>query len=199
MSEIKIALRSSRARTTVPSRIRRTIGPAPNKGGCQASQSLSPRPAHRVLADCPAEQRHQRATHAPAIGAGEIGARGKRAPLIAAQRPAIHSTIPPSGLVGRARGTAISIGPNVCDRARRMAVARNAGSFSSSATRPYQRSVEFAASSSITDAIKRSPRSPTGLTDYQKDQQPIRSQAVKESGFVVLVVMAWPSVRRFVG
>jgi hypothetical protein len=64
-------------------------------------------------------------THPPCIGAGEIGARdqrvgGKRAPLIGPQRLALHSVVPPSGLVSRARGTAISIGPNVpvSDRVR---------------------------------------------------------------------------------
>jgi hypothetical protein len=39
-SEIEVALRSSRTRTTVPSRIRRTIGSSASERVFQASQSL---------------------------------------------------------------------------------------------------------------------------------------------------------------
>ena len=58
--------------------------------GVPVAFDLAPGPAHRVLADRPAEQGRQRATHPPGIGAGQIAARdqrigGKRASLIGPQ------------------------------------------------------------------------------------------------------------------
>jgi hypothetical protein len=51
-SEIAVALRSSRTRTTVPSRISRVIGSSASERVFHASQSLhlAAHPAHRVLA-----------------------------------------------------------------------------------------------------------------------------------------------------
>ena len=75
-SEIEVALRSSRTRTTVPSRISRTIGPSASERPFQASQSpLTLRQVRlTVLADRAAEQRRQRPTNPPGIGAGMIAA-----------------------------------------------------------------------------------------------------------------------------
>jgi hypothetical protein len=57
-STIEVAFRSSRTRTTVPSRINRQIGSSASERAFQTSQSplhLAPHPAHRVLADRAAE------------------------------------------------------------------------------------------------------------------------------------------------
>ena len=61
-NDIEVALRSSRTRTTVPSRISRTIGSSASERAFQASQSaftFRHHPAHRVLADRTAEQRRE--------------------------------------------------------------------------------------------------------------------------------------------
>ena len=61
-NDIEVALRSSRTRTTVPSRISRTIGSSASERAFQASQSaftFRHHPAHRVLSDRTAEQRRE--------------------------------------------------------------------------------------------------------------------------------------------
>jgi hypothetical protein len=134
-SEIEVALRSSRTRTTVPSRIKRTIGSPASERVFQASSHSSPcaTSAHRVLADRPADQGRQRAAHPPRIGAGEIRTRdqcvgGECASLIGSQRLALpfRRLAVRSGHPGaRHRDldfalAIISIGPNVpvSDRVR---------------------------------------------------------------------------------
>ena len=83
-SEMLVALRSSRTRTTVPSRISRTmsssreIAPRP---GFPVGLHLAPDPADHVLADRALEQRPERPLHPPGVGAGEIGRRNQRLDL----------------------------------------------------------------------------------------------------------------------
>ena len=111
-SEIEVALRSSRTRTTVPSRIRRTIGSSANERPFQASQSalhLAPHPAHRVLADRAAKQGGERPTHPPRVGASQIGAGdqcvgrpGCGADKPATPRSSTPSSCPPRCSVGHA-------------------------------------------------------------------------------------------------
>jgi hypothetical protein len=75
-NEIAVALRSCRTRTTVPSRMSRTIGSSASERTFQASQflDLAPYPAHRVLADRAGEQRAERPSYTPRVGAGEVAA-----------------------------------------------------------------------------------------------------------------------------
>ena len=83
-SEIEVALRSSRTRTTVPSRIRRTMSSPARSRRPQASQSdlhLAPGPADHVLADRAPEQRRQRPLHPARVGPGQVGARDQRLEL----------------------------------------------------------------------------------------------------------------------
>src|SRR5712664_4347156 len=70
--------------------------------GVPVAFDLAPGPAHRVLADRPAEQRRQRPTYPPGVGAGQIAARdqrigGKRAPLIGPQCLALPFRSPALG------------------------------------------------------------------------------------------------------
>ena len=74
-SEIAVALRSSRTRTTVPSRMSRTIGSRP-ASACPrlpVGLHLAPHPAHRVLAHRAAKQRRERPADPTCVGAGEVG------------------------------------------------------------------------------------------------------------------------------
>ena len=71
---MEVALRSSRTQTTVPSRMRRTIGSSASEPVFQAFQSLFTSRHVRLTASLPtvsAEQGCERAPHPPRIGAGE--------------------------------------------------------------------------------------------------------------------------------
>src|SRR5215469_7278060 len=135
-SEIDVAFRSSRTRTTVPSRINRTIGSSASERAFQASQSfftlrhtrltvsLPTAPANRVLS--------ARRTLARQVAAGDQRVGGQRAALIGTQRLAL----PLGGLaVGcvepRARHRNRNRPEAAGQRARPAAVpmARNAGRF----------------------------------------------------------------------
>ena len=71
----QLALRSSRTRTTVPSRMSRTIGSSASERAFQAlALHLAPRPAHRVLADRSAEQGRECPADPARIGAGQVAA-----------------------------------------------------------------------------------------------------------------------------
>jgi hypothetical protein len=95
-SEIEVALRSSRTRTTVVEdqphdRLRSQRADIP---GVPIAFDLAPNPAHDVLAHGAAEQRRQRSPHSPRIGAREVGAGdqrvgGERTALIGPQRLAV--------------------------------------------------------------------------------------------------------------
>ena len=80
-SEMAVALRSSRTRTTVPSRISRTmsspaeVAPAP---GLPVRLHLAPGAADHVLAHRAPEQRAQRAPDPARVGAGQVGAGDQR-------------------------------------------------------------------------------------------------------------------------
>jgi hypothetical protein len=100
------------------SRTIRLIGKRACAPGVPVGLHLAPRPAHNVLAHRAAKHRRQRAPDATGVDAGEIGARDQRlgrarAALIGAQTSLFHSLVPPSGSISRARGTAISVRPNV--------------------------------------------------------------------------------------
>src|ERR1700681_1799694 len=80
-SEIEVALRSSRTRTTVPSRIRRTIGSPANERVFQASQSLFTLRHVRLTVSLPTVPPNKTASARRTrrvVGAGEIGARDQR-------------------------------------------------------------------------------------------------------------------------
>lgn len=83
-SEIEVALRSSRTRTTVPSRIKRTTSSLARLRLFQASQSvrifLHVR-ANHVLAHRAAEQGRQRTLDPTRVGAGQVGTRDQRLDL----------------------------------------------------------------------------------------------------------------------
>jgi hypothetical protein len=85
-SEMAIALRSSRTRTTV---INRTIGSSASERAFQASQSLFTlrhTPAHRVLADGASEQSPEHAAHTALVGTGQVAAADQR---VGGQRAAL--------------------------------------------------------------------------------------------------------------
>ena len=74
-NDIEVALRSSRTRTTVPSRISRTIGSSASERAFQGPPvglHLPPHSAHRVLADRTAEQRRECSADPARVGAGEV-------------------------------------------------------------------------------------------------------------------------------
>lgn len=132
---------------------------------------LAPRPAHRILADRPAEQGRQRPTHPPRIGAGQIRARdqcvgSQRAALIGPQRLA-----PPFRRLALGRGQP---GARHRDldrperagqrpRAAAVAVACNAsscfvaGHLTSFVTRPCQRLIKLAAEQLFDEFARSSP------------------------------------------
>ena len=95
-SEIEVALRSSRTRTTVPSRIRRTIGSSASERAFQASQSVFTLRHTRLTMSLPTRprKRPRGPAYPPCVGAGEIRAGdqsigGNRAPLVGPQRLAL--------------------------------------------------------------------------------------------------------------
>src|ERR1700730_15129927 len=96
-STIEVALRSSLTRTTVPSRIKRTIGSSASERAFQASQSAFTFRHTRltvIFADCTAKHCGQRPAHPTGVGAGKIGAGNQRigllgAPLVSPQRRAL--------------------------------------------------------------------------------------------------------------
>ena len=93
-SEIDVALRSSRTRTTVPSRMRRTIvfvGEITLVPGVPVGLDLAPHAADRVFADGAAEEGRQRTADTTRIATGEIATGDQsfdllRAPSIGRQR-----------------------------------------------------------------------------------------------------------------
>src|SRR5258706_10565158 len=89
-SEMDVALRSSRTRTTVPSRINRTIGSSARAAipRVPVALHLAPDPAHDILADRSTKQRAQCAAHTARIGACQISARDQR---VGSQRAALIS------------------------------------------------------------------------------------------------------------
>ena len=116
-NDIEVALRSSRTRTTVPSRISRTIGSSASERPFQASQSAFTLRHTRLTADRTAEQRRECSADPARVGAGEVCTCNQR---IGGQRAAkarsvllFHSVVWPSGPSSRARGTAISVRPKV--------------------------------------------------------------------------------------
>src|SRR5205814_210698 len=106
-SEMEVALRSSRTRTTVPSRISRTIGSSASERAFHASQSLFTLRQTRLtvsLPTAPPNRAPKRAAHPAGIGAGKVDAcdqrvGNKRAPLIGPQRLALPLRRPAIGSV----------------------------------------------------------------------------------------------------
>ncbi len=100
-----MALRSSRTRTTVPSRMSRTIGSAASERALQKSQSLLILRQTRLtmsLLTAPRNRRCQSAPHparigAPQVGAGDQRVGSERAALISSQRLAVPLGSPPFG------------------------------------------------------------------------------------------------------
>src|SRR3982074_3130318 len=95
----KLALRPRqfilRTRTTVPSRISRTIGSSVSERAFHASQSLFTLRHARLTVSlhCASEQGGQRAAHTTRVGAGEVAVGdqrvgGQRAALVGPQGPA---------------------------------------------------------------------------------------------------------------
>src|SRR5258707_12219863 len=97
-SEMEVALRSSRTRTTVPSRISRTIGSSASEREFQASQSPFTLRQTRLTVSLPTSPPNTLRTcaaHAARIGAGQIHpgdqrVGSQRAALIFPQRLALH-------------------------------------------------------------------------------------------------------------
>jgi hypothetical protein len=80
-SEIAVALRSSRTRITVPSRMSHTIGSSANERASHASQSLFTLRHTRLtvsLPTAPWKQRAQRPPHPARVGAGQVAASDQR-------------------------------------------------------------------------------------------------------------------------
>ena len=80
-NEIAVALRSSRTRTTVPSRISRTIGSAASERAfqlCQSACTLRHTRLTTSLPTAPSNNAPKRAAHPPRIGAGKVGAGNQR-------------------------------------------------------------------------------------------------------------------------
>jgi hypothetical protein len=95
-STIEVAFRSSRTRTTVPSRIKRMIGSSASEREFQASQSAFTFRHTRltVSTDCTAKHGRKRPAHPTRIGSGKIGACNQRigllgSPLVSPQRLAL--------------------------------------------------------------------------------------------------------------
>jgi len=127
-NEIAVALRSSRVRTTVPSRINRTIGSSASERAFHASQSLFTLRQVRLTGSLPTPppnnavraRRTRRvlvsARYTLAISASAASVRR----WYARNAWLFHSVVLPAGVFIRARGTSISIGPKVpvSDRVR---------------------------------------------------------------------------------
>ena len=96
-TERLVALLSTRTRTTVPSRMRRTISSPARSRFCHASQSACTLCQARLtvsLPTAPPNSAAERAAHPPGVGAGKIGPgnqrlRSLRQPLVGRQRLAV--------------------------------------------------------------------------------------------------------------
>ena len=166
----------------------RLLGQRAAVPGVPVALHLAPGPAHRVLADRPAEQGRQRAANPPRIGAGQIAARdqrvgGKRAALIGPQRLALPFRRPAlrCGQPGP-RHRDLDRPERAGQRARTaaMTMARDAGScfiagpLASFVTRPGQRGIEFAADQFFDELARPSPH--LGLDRVKPVVEKINSQ-----------------------
>ena len=95
-SEMEVALRSSRTRTTVPSRISRTIGSVASERALQASQSLFTFRQTRLTTSLPTPSANSAfsARRTRRVGPGKIGRRdqgvsSQRTALVGPQRLAL--------------------------------------------------------------------------------------------------------------
>ena len=176
---------------------------------------LAPDPAHRILADRAAKQGRERAAHPACIGAGKVGARdqrvgNKRAPLIGPQRLAlplrrlaIRSVQPGARHLDlhlaeashqRPRPMAMAVTGDA-DRLLRFAARRLR---MASVARPRQRHVELALDHGMDEFAN--PIAQASFDRIKPVVEKINSrlaQRCEESGFVVMLVMAWSPVRRF--
>src|SRR4029077_5457711 len=141
---IAVALRSSRTRTTVPSRMRRMIGSADRAPRVQQTPSvfhlsphrphapvpsipvclhLAPHPADHVFTDRSTEERAKCPADPARVGAGQIGASNQRLgparqALVGREGRVAALLVLLSGGASRARGTQTVTAPNVPIRVR---------------------------------------------------------------------------------
>src|SRR5579883_464376 len=169
-SEMAVALRSSRTRTTVPSRINRTIGSSASERAFQASQSLF---TLRHVRPCPwRRQTGRRAPGAPGAcwcrpdRCWRSARRGQRATLISPQCLALPFRRLARGRVQPgARHRDLDRPERPCQRARptAVAVARDARTFfiaghrDSPVTRACQHGVELATDQLLDELACRRP------------------------------------------
>ena len=204
-SEIEVAFLSSRTRTTVPSRISRTIGSSASETGVPGipvALHLAPDPADRILADRATEQGRQCPPYPARVGAGKIGRGdqrigGVRAALIGPQRLALPlgRLAVPADDPGTRDG---DLGRPECagQRARPMAVPMagdGAAALSAAAglpapiARPRQRCLQFVFDHRLDEVAHPSRRA---VFDRIKPTVEKLLTRPHRPGFVVLILMA---------